>query len=1700
VSQFVSKLLSAKEAVAGAKMSAAGEVATGIDRWVQQQNSPVEANPNPVIEQTDTGLSKHRDGTYSFVDAQGRYNSDLGEAEAESFRAYVDEDQRAIAEGAPTSWLGNRRNAFGQTSVDLGVQGASAFAGFQILEEVTKGNNYGRIRDRPQTADIEKFMAMQTDPEFAVENEEFRKSGIYQNLEKDYEEVQKNNAQLDAIDAFGKSVKEKIPVNRKDQVAVQAAFKVIAENDGILSAAWNAATNDFGTFAEQGIDSIPYMIAFTAGGPITQAAVLTSLAVGKGNQAIAEFKKVEGRDPTLEEADRIRIWSAAATVAEKFGDMAAVKAIPIARLDWATKVAAKATAGLPGKFANSLTGKALINGVARPAAALAGEGLSGGLTSVSEQMAAKGEVDDWDQVAYDALAEAMGTPGGIAGMVAGRAALKTARAAFKAPAAFTAGTRADTLREQLADPTISDEDRATAQAAYDELPARVKPELAPEEPAPVDPVEEAEIDTSAITDEDLDAQLDAIVLDPANPGDASSKIKALKSRALEPAQEARRKAKLDELITEFNKTAGDDSVESVAKDKPLGILDTEVPDEVLTTELDNATESADVEHIKGLQETKRLQEQLKASDATVGKSMSDVDQEVINGSSDRWTGMNTYFNEINSVTAQVASGARKATQGAQSIKTTLGKMKVHVANMQAKSEAVSSALIKSSADGKPVYLRGKRKTPGKNAPRDMTYTPVTMTEAEFTEARNNKEYVLKIDSTSSNLANAISTEAEYGAQMLSLAENHKNTSYAKAVGTSAKGKAKASQEFADASTEGDNVLVDEIGDTELNILDNLEPGNNESVQPSEDVTPAAEPDSDTTLGEEDLDARSGPPEGTTAQPAVNETEDSGVQDTPEASQPAETPTETAVEEEVAVAEQVEVPEPAPTKKSAEYGTENKLVTQSRADKAREILRKAALGGQFNSGVDPKALAAGVELAVYHIEAGSHKFVDFIEVMVDDMKSAEIRPYLQYWYEEARKRANFDKFTKLMTESWPLAVTSEEDFANLEDDVVREDKYLVAGTEGYANAEQRKAIDEIGAWLDDANPSSTNFVLEGRGGTGKTTILKKIIENAKNITSAQVEYTAATNKAAAILAQALETNDTATIWSALGLRPPESPNVADENVISENKEVVLAGKKLLVIDEASMLGEEILNIISKSAADAGVKVLFLGDSAQLPPIRSTTFDKNAVKGVEFGGQANSPVFNDAENSPYSNRIRLLKPQRQVGTSPILELGRRYTAVLDSPSDLRRKIAMAAREIRKGTNAWKNIPAAIQRAGLIPSDIRSNVFDAVRNAGVIFANNGDAMIEGFLKDYAANRYGTRLVVANNEKKKFFRDRDGKITGVNTAMESVYNLNRVLFEEMYGDKREYGVPAVGDILMSYTSVDVTPEQSIGNASEYQIVEIMPFDEKSPPTLNFQGVTIPYRTVKLMDLISKEIIETEIPVITDDLKFKNQNGNTTYRDQFGNEQEVTLTEAVASAFAKAKDEKSASAYTAFKDANTLASKLGNMDFHPAMAITAWKSQGSTYRNVYVAEESLNSMLAWSGDAAAKNHYQAMYVALSRPTDKLVIHHDKLNAKVNDEIFENIDYAAQDINVKPPKAVNEAESARDQRKVTLARNAVLRKQKALLKELTTDPMDTDAAWQSQEVEVYNDDGTTVTVNAKEQWDALSTELKMVEDLIDCVG
>jgi exodeoxyribonuclease-5 len=151
-------------------------------------------------------------------------------------------------------------------------------------------------------------------------------------------------------------------------------------------------------------------------------------------------------------------------------------------------------------------------------------------------------------------------------------------------------------------------------------------------------------------------------------------------------------------------------------------------------------------------------------------------------------------------------------------------------------------------------------------------------------------------------------------------------------------------------------------------------------------------------------------------------------------------------------------------------------------------------------------------------------------------------------------------------------------------------------------QQDEALKAVARWLKAGRPQI--FRLFGYAGTGKTTLARHFAEHVDG----KVQFAAFTGKAAQVLRSKGAVN-ARTIHSLI-YRPRGEEAVEDDvtgktsisPMFSINRQSPIAKAKLVVVDECSMVDEE----LGRDLLSFGTPVLVLGDPAQLPPISGGGF--------------------------------------------------------------------------------------------------------------------------------------------------------------------------------------------------------------------------------------------------------------------------------------------------------------------------------------------------------------------------------------------------------------------------------------------------------------------------------------------------------------
>lgn len=238
-----------------------------------------------------------------------------------------------------------------------------------------------------------------------------------------------------------------------------------------------------------------------------------------------------------------------------------------------------------------------------------------------------------------------------------------------------------------------------------------------------------------------------------------------------------------------------------------------------------------------------------------------------------------------------------------------------------------------------------------------------------------------------------------------------------------------------------------------------------------------------------------------------------------------------------------------------------------------------------------------------------------------------------------------------------------------------------------NADQQAAMAEIKSFLTD--PSQQAFVLCGSAGTGKTTLVARIIELAYS-RELQSMLVAPTGRAARILQGKLDRMlppqlsgiKVSTLHGAIyyqsNLTVDESRHEDGLSAIKMDFSLKKQGNTfdLLIVDEASMVGNaampqqslrfgssRLLNdliayvdfLYAEGIARQPIKILFVGDLAQLPPVRSNE------------SPALSPDYLYERFGLQARRYELTQVMRQADGSQILPLANAIRETIFQPSE-------------------------------------------------------------------------------------------------------------------------------------------------------------------------------------------------------------------------------------------------------------------------------------------------------------------------------------------------------------------------------------------------------------------------------------------------
>ena len=174
-----------------------------------------------------------------------------------------------------------------------------------------------------------------------------------------------------------------------------------------------------------------------------------------------------------------------------------------------------------------------------------------------------------------------------------------------------------------------------------------------------------------------------------------------------------------------------------------------------------------------------------------------------------------------------------------------------------------------------------------------------------------------------------------------------------------------------------------------------------------------------------------------------------------------------------------------------------------------------------------------------------------------------------------------------------------------------------------NGEQSSALQAL---IDFLGSTTQIFILKGYAGTGKTTLMKSLLEHFKSSQEKRpIRVFAPTGRAAKILQE--KTGIGSTIHKGIYAKASESVAYKNDEILDgENDKLIFKLKTelqhcrpIIIADEASMISAKTVpddrlqfgtdnlleDLLTYAGIDCGGQIIFVGDDAQLPPVTDST---------------------------------------------------------------------------------------------------------------------------------------------------------------------------------------------------------------------------------------------------------------------------------------------------------------------------------------------------------------------------------------------------------------------------------------------------------------------------------------------------------------
>lgn len=459
-----------------------------------------------------------------------------------------------------------------------------------------------------------------------------------------------------------------------------------------------------------------------------------------------------------------------------------------------------------------------------------------------------------------------------------------------------------------------------------------------------------------------------------------------------------------------------------------------------------------------------------------------------------------------------------------------------------------------------------------------------------------------------------------------------------------------------------------------------------------------------------------------------------------------------------------------------------------------------------------------------------------------------------------------------------------------------------------NKEQQSAIKNAVPFLKTNTDPTQYYVIEGKAGTGKTTIAKEIL---KEFEDEQIYVAAVSHKAKGVIKNSFGEDTRGkkffSIASLLGMKGINDNDTQTTKFQVGTKVPLLDNPPaLLVIDEASMITEDVLKKIIdiNSSLSRPFQMLFLGDIGQIQPIRDEQSEFYRTHKDLLNKK--SDIFNSKHKSKLITRVR------QGEANPILPYADYF---------------------------WENSQKENPELNPTQHIVRNN--QITDKGSLLFSNSESEVLNSVIK---AVKNAVEKGLTNHVKIVTYH--------VNEKTE----LNQKIHEALFGKDSDY---SKGDMLILNSPYDLPDvNATMENSSEIQIKSIQDtdVDEFGVHTLYLETNGTAYTRTgnEQKDCVIQVVSRNDIGLYNQKL------------------QELA-------SYAKRQTNR-ALKKQAWSDFWEYKGRYADVDF--GYAITAHKSQGSTYDIVVVDEKDIMGTTATSNQEKS----ELIYTALTRPRKTAIV------------------------------------------------------------------------------------------------------------------